>query len=1856
MKAKLTSRLLNGRYVPILIGLLMTIQINLHGQTVPSRVPNPTDHEYCSRVTHEHNGVIPISNNNFIKKSSTAKIMATCTNESNADWAGLSTSGLVAALKSQTEYDCYRAMFSFQSGYTPYIFSNEKVTAVANEMYYNASNYNGTYSSGFYGMAIYIHIAVYHNFYQSTVTLNDATWTAIRRAYNALSTNSNMLSINAEGLSILKEILITCGEPEVRKEASVVNFLEDVIQNITVTQPWKTIADEKLKSNYSDAVNSMYDAFYRGYSDSNLHTNILNTNIVNLLGQTATNQALIDEGGDLVYLWQNASGALALLAQGAPLISSIEPELAKIINFHPRMSPSWVKAMEALNKYGDCTPYNLCMHPDALRSELQDLLFPKQFTYDDGKMVVKTPISDEKVQNLYHAAKQVQNQFFRLLQTDEPVTGDTNETINMIVFGSKQEYIDYAPILYNIATDNGGMYIEGISTFYTWDRTVGVESSLSLESLFRHEYCHYLQGRYLVPGLWGQSTIYENSRLVWYEEGMADFFAGSTDIEGSKLLAQNSSAITSAAEWPTLNTVFNSSYTSGNFFHYTYGNAAWYNWYLNDFSKLKQFFDLTRNNDVTGFDNLVNNLRSTGQTSYNTFLNNVKNGSIEGWQPETPWSDDNYISIGDPADIKTEFASITGRNDVTAGIEVTDSYRRFKITGSISGTQYTNNNTDAAQQIHTALNAMLVDLRGNELVNNFQYTVAYFKNLNYSGSVPTADFVLTGPLKDAVLSDAPQANFSAADLTTVVGGSVAFTSETTGYIQGLSWNFTGGSPAQVLNKQQPLVQYNTEGTFNASLTATGKNSTSSSKTKNNLIRVFAKGPSNYCAADNTGSGSNFLTRVQFGTLDNETGSEGGYNDFTSRVAIVKPGSTNKLTLSTIFDSWSYNAPSVWIDWNQDGDFEDANEAVYSKYGPGPFETNVTVPANALMGTTRMRVRMSYGAESYIAACGTQNSTGEIEDYSLVITNESGPANQAPSLTIIKPTNGATFVQKENLVIETLVEDDAGVEKAELYIDGSLFATDTEAPFQWGNSNALNLLDPGTRNLSVTAYDAAGLSATQSVSINIEKAPLVWCDASGTSDSQHITKVAFGSINNSTGFGGGYSDFTNQNTVLDASGATLTINIINEHWTYNAIGAWIDWNQDGDFIDNGEEVYRQYGAGPFTTSIVSPSGALTGVPLRMRVRMAYGSENYITSCGTISGSGEVEDYTVFVNGTGNTDLEPPTAPSNLTASNIGQTSVDLNWVGSTDNVGVKEYRVLNGTAVLTTNTSTSTTINNLTEDTAYNLSVIAVDSAGNKSTASNSVVVTTLPPTPTCSDGVQNGDEEGIDCGGTSCVPCATVSYCTASTAGNTNYISNVTFGDINNNSTHQSYSNYTNVSANVNKGDVVALSVGTNLDSWTYNAVGVWIDWNRDGDFTGAGEEVLHRYAAGPYSANVTVPTGAVTGAGLRMRVRLGYGAESKITPCGTDTYFGEVEDYTIFVGGQGNGDTQAPTSPTSLQSSAVSSTTANLSWVASSDNVAVTGYSIAVNGSQVGTTTSTNYALNNLTAATNITVSVTANDAAGNVSSGAQIAITTLAYCADGIQNNGETGVDCGGTCTPCSGGNAGVVYVDITDEVTNSSNTWNFFRIDIGDDNSYGGWYTGGTLKLETYNKDMVAEGQTSNLTLLGNNVEVGANSNFVDGFNQYTVASSSYTASNGKEGYLGFKVNVGNDVHYGWFHIQVASNGAQYTILDYAYQSTANTSLNTGNNATGAAGVELGGLGAAGVLSVYPNPSENEFQVALEGDRAFELLVYDVRGKLMEQRHYLKGTRTLTFGADLPSGNQYILKLRWQDQEYNQLIFKK
>ena len=101
-----------------------------------------------------------------------------------------------------------------------------------------------------------------------------------------------------------------------------------------------------------------------------------------------------------------------------------------------------------------------------------------------------------------------------------------------------------------------------------------------------------------------------------------------------------------------------------------------------------------------------------------------------------------------------------------------------------------------------------------------------------------------------------------------------------------------------------------------------------------------------------------------------------------------------------------------------------------------------------------------------------------------------------------------------------------------------------------------------------------------------------------------------------------------------------------------------------------------------------------------------------------------------------DRTPPTQPTNLHTTASTATSVTLAWNPSTDNSGKVTYRVhMVSPSTEKVANQISLTWNSLSSNTTYSFYVYAVDKAGNRTTNSNTVTVTTpapdtAPTTPT----------------------------------------------------------------------------------------------------------------------------------------------------------------------------------------------------------------------------------------------------------------------------------------------------------------------------------------------------------------------------------------------------------------------------------------------------------------------------------------------------------------------------------------------
>ena len=123
--------------------------------------------------------------------------------------------------------------------------------------------------------------------------------------------------------------------------------------------------------------------------------------------------------------------------------------------------------------------------------------------------------------------------------------------------------------------------------------------------------------------------------------------------------------------------------------------------------------------------------------------------------------------------------------------------------------------------------------------------------------------------------------------------------------------------------------------------------------------------------------------VSIETINNTSGNNGGYGNFTNQSATLFAGTDYTIALTPGFVSGAayFEYWTVYIDFNQDGIFE-PNEMVGQIHNAITARKSFPVPVSALNGPTRMRIQMQAGAYQD-DPCATY-TYGEVEDYTVVI--------------------------------------------------------------------------------------------------------------------------------------------------------------------------------------------------------------------------------------------------------------------------------------------------------------------------------------------------------------------------------------------------------------------------------------------------------------------------------------------------------------------------------------------------------------------------------------------------------------------------------------------------------------------------------------------------------------------------------------------------------------------------------------------------------------------------------------------------------------------------------------------------------
>jgi hypothetical protein len=134
----------------------------------------------------------------------------------------------------------------------------------------------------------------------------------------------------------------------------------------------------------------------------------------------------------------------------------------------------------------------------------------------------------------------------------------------------------------------------------------------------------------------------------------------------------------------------------------------------------------------------------------------------------------------------------------------------------------------------------------------------------------------------------------------------------------------------------------------------------------------------------------YMTNVTFAGIDHDSGNDNGYADYTALAASVSAGSTYPLACIINVGDGMYPAVVVaWIDWNQNYSFDDVGEKYVigtnlNLTGPNTASADIAVPADALGGSTRMRIVMNaLDGTTEPPNAGSDMFWGDAEDYTAV---------------------------------------------------------------------------------------------------------------------------------------------------------------------------------------------------------------------------------------------------------------------------------------------------------------------------------------------------------------------------------------------------------------------------------------------------------------------------------------------------------------------------------------------------------------------------------------------------------------------------------------------------------------------------------------------------------------------------------------------------------------------------------------------------------------------------------------------------------------------------------------------------------
>ena len=175
----------------------------------------------------------------------------------------------------------------------------------------------------------------------------------------------------------------------------------------------------------------------------------------------------------------------------------------------------------------------------------------------------------------------------------------------------------------------------------------------------------------------------------------------------------------------------------------------------------------------------------------------------------------------------------------------------------------------------------------------------------------------------------------------------------------------------------------------------------------------------YCTSEGEDTEFEWIEAIAINGFENISGDDGGYGDFTGDPIDLMTFNSYDITLTPGFSNIEYAEYfKVWIDFNQNGAFEEPDEIVFDAGGGStePVEGTILIENGTPIGVTRMRIGMRWegtGGNASPNPC-SNNPNGEVEDYCVnILPGEPAGCDLPTNLDTMDLGTTATYIAWED---------------------------------------------------------------------------------------------------------------------------------------------------------------------------------------------------------------------------------------------------------------------------------------------------------------------------------------------------------------------------------------------------------------------------------------------------------------------------------------------------------------------------------------------------------------------------------------------------------------------------------------------------------------------------------------------------------------------------------------------------------------------------------------------------------------------------------------------------------------------------